>query len=174
MAPCVEFQSGTRFTRLTVIQRGDNTKHKKATWHCRCDCGNMLTVIGVHLTNGNTQSCGCLQREKASAAGDKQKLHGMKGTRTYVTWRDMKVRCHNPNSDGYARYGARGITVCDEWRESFVAFLSDMGERPDGMTLDRIDGSKGYSKANCRWATNKEQASNRLYLKPKGRPRRIH
>jgi len=79
----------------------------------------------------------------------------------YRTWTSMKSRCHNPSAPNYYKYGGRGITVCEQWRNSFAAFLSDMGTRPAGTTIDRIDGSIGYVPGNCRWATASEQNSNR-------------
>lgn len=88
------------------------------------------------------------------------KTHGMFGTKTYTSWAEMHRRCSNPRSVGYAYYGGRGIAVCDRWR-SFEAFLQDMGERPEGLTLDRIDNAKGYEPGNCRWATSVQQANNR-------------
>lgn len=89
--------------------------------------------------------------------------HGRPGQQspTYQSWSHMKHRCYNPNSNRYSRYGGRGITVCEEWRNSFETFLADMGEKPDGKTLDRINNDLGYSKENCRWATAKEQTHNR-------------
>lgn len=87
--------------------------------------------------------------------------HGLSGTPTYSTWCGMLQRCYNPNSSAYKWYGAKGITVCKEWREDFVSFFQDMGERPSEMTLDRIDSSKGYFKENCRWTTMLEQQNNR-------------
>lgn len=98
------------------------------------------------------------------AANERQTKHGHaargRQSPTYTTYQNMISRCHRPYSAKYAEYGALGITVCDRWRESFENFLADMGERPEGKTIDRRDGSLGYSKENCRWATPKEQQSN--------------
>ena len=87
--------------------------------------------------------------------------HGMAGTPTYKTWVGMMSRCHNENDPDYANYGARGITVSDEWRADFVNFLRDMGERPAGLTLGRIDNNAGYCGSNCRWETMEQQQNNR-------------
>lgn len=87
--------------------------------------------------------------------------HGMYGTPTYISWADAIERCHNPNDADYVRYGACGITVCQEWRNDFTQFLSDMGEKPEGMELDRINNSLGYFKENCRWVTHRENCRNK-------------
>lgn len=88
-------------------------------------------------------------------------FHGMTHTATYKCWLNMKDRCGNPNTPTYKHYGGRGITVCDRWQKSFKDFLSDMGEKPDNLSLDRIDNNKGYYKENCRWATEQQQRINR-------------
>ena len=91
---------------------------------------------------------------------DVRKNHGMHKTATYRSWQDMKSRCYNEKNVAFSYYGGRGIVVCGEWRDSFINFLNDMGEAPKGLTLDKIDNSKGYSKENCRWATKSEQSYN--------------
>jgi hypothetical protein len=144
--------TGKRFGRLTVIT--DNGKSSKGIrWLCQCDCGNKKTICGSSLRGGVTKSCGCYNV-------DSHTKHGHDGSRTYKTWSSMKERCNNKNHKAYHRYGGRGIKVCDEWNE-FVVFLKDMGERPEGRTLDRIKNDRGYCKDNCKWATPKEQSLNR-------------
>lgn len=152
------YQAGQTFGRLTLIRYVRTNKHGKRIWSAKCSCGTEIEALASALGSGNTTSCGCYQREKLSSHS---RSHGMSTTREYATWRGMLSRCHNPNDTGYHKYGARGITVCDRWRQSFVAFYADMGIKPAGMSLERINNSAGYSPANCRWATSSEQMKNR-------------
>lgn len=139
---------GRSFGRLQVVAAGE----RHGTWQCACECGGLRVVHGSNLTGGRTSSCGCLWRERV-------RVHGASGSPTYKSWSAMVNRCTNPNDPSFHRYGAAGITVAAEWMD-FRAFVADMGQRPAGTTLDRIDPFGGYSKANCRWATAVEQARN--------------
>lgn len=148
--------TGQRFGRLSVISFShiDGCSH----WKCVCDCNSECVVSIGSLRNGNTQSCGCLQRDRMSAAAKK---HGMSKTPIYRSWSGMFTRCYNKNNPKYEEYGGRGIYVCDRWHKSFENFYEDMGPRPEGCTLDRYPDNDGpYAPSNCRWATLSEQKIN--------------
>jgi hypothetical protein len=148
---------GKRFGRWIVTDYAQNQR-----WSCICDCGVRADVDGFYLRSGTSKSCGCLQRELAKAQFTK---HGMTGSREYRSWESMKSRCFNPKRHHYENYGGRGISVCKRWANSFEEFFADMGPRPAGCSLDRIDPSKGYTPANCRWADAKLQRQNQRPVK---------
>ena len=151
------------FGRLTVIARAPR-RGTKTRWLCRCSCGTETITDTGSLTRSLTQSCGCFQRERVSeSATVNSATHGHKrggiSTRTHSCWRNMLSRCYCKGRNDYSRYGGRGITVCDRWR-LFENFLSDMGECPQGMSLDRINNDGNYEPDNCRWVSHKEQMNN--------------
>ena len=146
--------SGKKFGRLTVISRD---QIKRTRWLCVCECGTKKSIKGQSLREGRTKSCGCLNLEKMA---ERRLKHGMWGTPEYWAWALAKNRCTNANHRQYGNYGGRGIKMSPEWRNSFDVFLGDMGERPDGYSLDRINNDGDYCKENCRWATQTQQMRN--------------
>lgn len=171
--------SGLTYGRLTVVERAPRPSHVKrqpAYWRCACECGAVTVVAGAALRKGHTTSCGCWNREAASeryatigsAGRGRAQSHGHhvggRPSRTYHSWLAMKKRCHYPAHPAFPIYGGRGVTVCSRWRDSFEHFLADMGERPDGRTLDRIDPYGNYEPGNCRWATPVEQRANQRQI----------
>lgn len=148
------------FGRWTVIRRAENTDTGQAQWVCQCQCGNTKTLKSIVIRRGLSQSCGCLKREQTVRMSTKHG-HSTGGiSPTYHSWVGMKARCTNPKHDAYPRYGARGITVAERWM-TFTNFLADMGEKPPGTSLDRIDSARGYEPGNCRWSGATTQSRNR-------------
>lgn len=139
----------SRYGRLTVIGNA------KGGWLCRCDCGTEKVVRAQCLKSGATQSCGCYQRD----VRQRPWKHGMTYKPIYRLWVSMVDRCTRQNVPNYPLYGGRGIRVCERWM-TFENFYADMGDRPEGMSLDRIDSDGNYEPSNCRWATAKQQANN--------------
>lgn len=155
---------GQVFGRLTVLDR-DLFVNGKTRWLCSCECGKQVSVIGQLLRNGRTKSCGCLRSDRAAETASKHGGYvGRKPTRTMRIWKNMIQRTCNPNCPMYARYGGAGIGVCKSW-QTFEGFMADMGEVPDGLTLERIDNSKGYEPNNCKWTTYAEQNRNKSSTK---------
>lgn len=150
--------TGQRFGRLTVVGFSHKVAKNKY-WLCACDCTGEIKAYGyANLKTGSSKSCGCLQKERASAAS---KQHGMSKHPMYLSWQHAKNRCFNPKDKHFGHYGGRGIIVCDEWKSSFEAFRRDMSPSwKEGLELERINVDGNYSKENCRWATRSEQLRN--------------
>ena len=151
-------RKGETHGRLMVLEM-DSIQRRKGVirWICKCVCGTIKSIESTGLGTGNTQSCGCLGRERRLESTVK---HRRSGTPLYYNWVCMIQRCTNPKNTAYKRYGARGITVDPSWLD-FSVFLKDMGERPSiNHSIDRKDNSLGYSKENCKWSTKKEQSRN--------------
>lgn len=152
---------GKKIGRLLVIERAPNNKHGQTQWKCLCDCGSVITTSGNSLSRNHAHSCGCYRldqlRKKIVKHGNSPRAGK---TPTYRAWKAMRDRCLSNGQ--YARnYAERGISVCERWAQSFENFLADMGDRPNGTTLDRIENDIGYQLNNCRWVTRKEQTRNR-------------
>ena len=166
--------TGKKFGRLTVKSLKCVNERSRTVWNCLCECGKETQADSGNLSQGNIRSCGCLAIEVTKA---RFTTHGCSGgkakppTREYSSWRGMLKRCNNPKHEAYKNYGGRGISVCERWN-SFENFLKDMGERPDGYFLDRIDNDGGYSPENCRWVSIAESGRNKrccIYVDFKGK-----
>lgn len=160
--------TGLCFGRLTVLESSNERKHGKIVWKCKCTCGSVIMVPSNYLTSGDTKSCGCLKKELTQKRNILLSKHNSSNTRLYRVWSSMKTRCYYPRDKYYGRYGGRGISICDEWKDNFIAFRDwalangyDENAPRGACTLDRINNDLGYSPENCRWVDMKVQSNNR-------------
>lgn len=156
--------TGQKFGFLEVVRKSSKRSGTNPMWECLCTCGNRTTVIQENLLNGHTRSCGCMRFD----IGSHSLTHGLSDTRLYHVWRGMIARCEYPSHDSYPFYGGLGISVCKEWRDSFISFYNwamENGYDPEApfgkCTIDRIDVNGNYEPANCRWVDMKIQARNK-------------
>lgn len=146
--------TGERFGKL-VVRKWLGRSH----WLCLCDCGRETKVLTANLKRDNTRSCGCIRNHMSSVRNSK---HGLHNTPAYKTWSGIKRRCYEKQNISYKDYGAKGITMYEPWISDPAAFIAHVGQPPsDDHTMDRIDNAKGYFPGNLRWATPREQASNK-------------
>lgn len=162
---------GKKYGRLLVKEKIGSIeykpKRKRIYWLCQCDCGNEVEKHSTDLRSSKVKSCGCLQMETMIANGKMGSKHNMVKSLEYKSWQGMKDRCLNKHCKDYRNYGARGIKVCKEWRQSFESFYADMGDRPTPThSLDRINNDGNYEPKNCRWSTPSQQMRNRTVSLP--------
>jgi hypothetical protein len=147
--------TGKIFGYWKVIHRGPNTKQGQAQWICVCSKCNCLKVVkGSHLREGRSTKCKNCHNKTFN------RRHGQYNTATYAVWESMKQRCTNPSDDSFPNYGGRGISICERWKNDFINFWIDMGNKPETLSLERVDNEGNYCKENCRWATKSEQQQN--------------
>lgn len=153
-------EPGERFGRWLVVRDDKDDEYESASFQrvwCRCDCGTERSVIAESLSRGRSTSCGCYHRE---VAGLHSKRHGQNNSGMYHVWWSMHRRCYDPKHKAFKQYGGKGVRVCERWHD-ISNFVADMGSRPAGTTIDRLDASKDYEPGNCRWATGKQQIRHR-------------
>lgn len=155
----IKDHTGEVYGKLKVLEFVER-KDKKTCWKCRCSCGNEVIYPITYLTSGDTKSCGCLKKEMAAKNGRKNSF--VKNHRLYTIWIDLRRRCYNKSRKNYQYYGAKGIKVCEEWKDNFKNFQDWAFENgyDDTLTIDRININDDYKPSNCRWATIKEQNNN--------------
>lgn len=152
-------KTGLLYGRLTVLSFAGFDRNRHSLWECLCICGKKTVVTSCNLVSGEVRSCGCGEAESRHLSATHGHTRGKKSTPEYRSWLAMRTRCENSNRNTWNRYGGRGIKVCEQWA-AFEVFLKDMGPRPKGTSLERIDNDGDYEQNNCRWATQIEQTAN--------------
>lgn len=151
-------KAGDKYGRLTVSRWLTGKTGGRLWVEATCECGSIRRYIRANLASGNSKSCGCLWEDNKHLY---KRTHGMESTKEYRTWLNMLSRCKYPSVDSYKYYGGSGVKVCERWAHSFANFYADMGNRPNGTSIDRINPFGDYEPSNCRWATPIEQRNNR-------------
>lgn len=155
MPPLIDL-TGQKFGRLLVLEQIKNSK--RTSWKCQCSCGNIVPISTNSLRTKGTKSCGCLHNKLLS---ERNTTHGMAHSPEYRIWSHMIGRCHNSADQAFKNYGGRGITVCNKWRNDFMAFFNYAGKRPSPkLSIDRIDNNFGYKPGNVKWSNRTEQQNN--------------